>query len=432
MSFKAVYDAKDMRSTGGGDVNYAIDFAPTDSTLVQPHARRGRDHLRAGAQLRIQRRQRRSGRRAKVERPTVGQGGARETWGGMTCNPYDTDARDRRLERRLGRVGRGEPRRVLDLRNDRRLVPQSGAASTASSTFVPTKGMISYGGGIGANPYQRSARHPLPQRQGCGNRTRCVPRSRRPGYFDARDLYTALPRVDRVEDAVRRARSAIPSTAKPLAGMRIGVIRELMVKINPSDAAVSDGINRELKVLQRSAPKSSSRPTRGYPDDPAIPNMELSFEQAIAEIVPFHMPEVLVVAEGWQARVRGAGLRRDEPRVPGAAASLHKAPWPANLELPPRSSATAERDRRRERLRIQLQVRPVPAAARRRARARLGDAERQREVQQRYPPRRDEELGEQGHRHPHGRRGLHHETSRRRCAWSMMKVLAAERASTCS
>ena len=34
MSFKAVYDTADMRSTGGGDVNYAADFAPTDSTLV--------------------------------------------------------------------------------------------------------------------------------------------------------------------------------------------------------------------------------------------------------------------------------------------------------------------------------------------------------------------------------------------------------------
>jgi amidase len=34
MSFKAVYDTKDMRSTGGGDVSYATDFAPTDSTLV--------------------------------------------------------------------------------------------------------------------------------------------------------------------------------------------------------------------------------------------------------------------------------------------------------------------------------------------------------------------------------------------------------------
>ena len=63
MSFKAIYDAKDMRSTGGGDVNYAMDAAPKDSTLIARLRARRRDHLRTGAQLRIQRRQRRSGRR---------------------------------------------------------------------------------------------------------------------------------------------------------------------------------------------------------------------------------------------------------------------------------------------------------------------------------------------------------------------------------
>ena len=34
MSFKAIYDTKDMRSTGGGDVKYGMDAAPVDSTLV--------------------------------------------------------------------------------------------------------------------------------------------------------------------------------------------------------------------------------------------------------------------------------------------------------------------------------------------------------------------------------------------------------------
>lgn len=32
LSFKDVYDAKDMRSTGGGDVAYAMDAPPKDST----------------------------------------------------------------------------------------------------------------------------------------------------------------------------------------------------------------------------------------------------------------------------------------------------------------------------------------------------------------------------------------------------------------
>ena len=58
MSFKAVYDAKDMRSTGGGDVNYATDFAPEDSDSRRAASRSRRYCLRQSAQRRVQRRQR--------------------------------------------------------------------------------------------------------------------------------------------------------------------------------------------------------------------------------------------------------------------------------------------------------------------------------------------------------------------------------------
>ena len=70
-------------------------------------------------------------------------------------------------------------------------------------------------------------------------------------YFDPRDPYTALPRVVATKTTYVDALTG-PSQSKPLAGMRIGVIRALMVKEHPGDAAVSDGINRGLKVLQES------------------------------------------------------------------------------------------------------------------------------------------------------------------------------------
>ena len=90
MSFKAVYDTKDMHSTGGGDVSYATDFAPEDSTLVARlresgaiiYAKAHNAEYNAGSGD--------PGGDAKVERPSVVQGGARESWGGTTCNPYDT------------------------------------------------------------------------------------------------------------------------------------------------------------------------------------------------------------------------------------------------------------------------------------------------------------------------------------------------------
>lgn len=48
-SFKDVFDATDMRSTGGADVSYAMDAAPEDSTIVQ--RRRGDERVRDWASL---------------------------------------------------------------------------------------------------------------------------------------------------------------------------------------------------------------------------------------------------------------------------------------------------------------------------------------------------------------------------------------------
>ena len=91
MANKGIYDAKDMRTTGGADVNYAMDAPPEDSTLVARlraagaimYAQAHESEYNAGSGD--------PGGDAKVERPYIGQGGSRESWGGTTCNPYDTE-----------------------------------------------------------------------------------------------------------------------------------------------------------------------------------------------------------------------------------------------------------------------------------------------------------------------------------------------------
>jgi Asp-tRNA(Asn)/Glu-tRNA(Gln) amidotransferase A subunit family amidase len=132
-------------------VNYATDFAPIDSTLVARlrdsgaiiYAKAHNAEYNGG-----------SGDprgAAEVERPALATGGARETWGGATCNPYDT-------QRQTGGSSGGSGASVAA-----NLVVCSICESTGGScrnpgthngvvTFVPTKGMISYGGGIGADP----------------------------------------------------------------------------------------------------------------------------------------------------------------------------------------------------------------------------------------------------------------------------------------
>ncbi len=331
MSFKAVYDAKDMRSTGGGDVNYATDFAPQDSTLVARLRDQGAIIYAKAHNAEYNGGSGDPGGDAKVVHPMLATGGARETWGGVTCNPYDTT-------RQTGGSSGGSGAAVAA-----NLAQCSICESTGGScrnpgthngvvTFVPTKGMISYGGGIGADP--------LRDRPGITCKTVedaatvfDAFRDRKTGsFFDPRDQYTALPRSFASKASYVSALSD-PKAAKPLAGMRIGVLRELMVKTNPSDAAIVDTINSELKVLQSLGAELVESTGPGYTDDPAIPNMALTFENAIAEVVPFHLPEIFSwkKADGTpEFAVPGYDVTSRQYLV--AAASL-KAPWPANLDF---------------------------------------------------------------------------------------------------
>ena len=70
-----------MRTTSGGDADYANDRPPADATFVK----RLRD---AGAII--------------LAKANLGEyaSGSRSAFGGTMCNPYDTGARCRRLQRR--------------------------------------------------------------------------------------------------------------------------------------------------------------------------------------------------------------------------------------------------------------------------------------------------------------------------------------------
>jgi amidase len=330
MANKGIYDSKDMRTTGGADVNYAMDAPPTDATLVA----RLRD---AGAVIYAQAHESEynagsgdPGGDAKVERPYIGQGGSRESWGGTTCNPYDT-------ERVTSGSSGGSGVAVAANLAMCSICETTGGSCRGPANYqgvvmvVPTKGMISFAGSLGANPYQ--------DRPGIMCRTMKDAatvldafRDKKTGsYFDANDPYTALPRVVTSSKPYVTAVSDT-SSSKPLAGMRIGVVRALFVKPTPGAAAVSDGINRELKVLQSLGAELVEDVDPAYPDDPSIPNMTFGFNDAFAEVLPFHMPEIF----SWK--------REGQPEfsVPGwdvtsrkylVALSAHKAPMPATMNF---------------------------------------------------------------------------------------------------
>ena len=90
--------------------------------------------------------------------------------------------------------------------------------------------------------------------------------------------------------------------------MRVGIVREFMVKHIKNDVAISDQIDKEIKTVLRDKLGAdlveSVDPM--YADDPAVPNMKYTFQDAFAEILPHNVPEYF-----WQKNALGrAGVRR--------------------------------------------------------------------------------------------------------------------------
>ena len=104
-SFKDPFDTKDMRSTGGGDAAYDIDFPARDHMLVEQLRNKGAIIFAKALNTEYNGRAGDPGGRNqpdKVLPSTLGY--QRSTWAGNPVNPYDTDALGlARLEFRLGR-----------------------------------------------------------------------------------------------------------------------------------------------------------------------------------------------------------------------------------------------------------------------------------------------------------------------------------------
>ena len=293
MSFKDVLDTKDMRSTGGGDVHYAMDVPPTDSTIVARLRAKGAIIYAKANLAEYNSGSGNPGGSAKVTTRQFGAG-SRSTWAGTSCNPYDT-------ARETGGSSSGSAASVAA-----NLVACSICEETGGSCrqpawrngvvgLVTTKGLMPFGGAIGADPYLDRA----------GVQCRTVKdtalvldalKDPQLGYFDPRDIYTALPKaLVSKEPYATFATANLKAGDKPLAGMRIGVVREYMVKHAANDRAMSDQIDAEIKKVLRDELGAELVESYDplYPDDPAIPNMTYNFQQALAEILPFHMPEYL-------------------------------------------------------------------------------------------------------------------------------------------
>ncbi len=341
-SFKDVFDTTDMRTTGGADVKYAMDAAPKDSTIVAELRAKGAIIYAKANLSEYNGGSGNPGGDAKQSRQEFGSG-ARSTWGGASCNPYDT-------ERETGGSSSGSAVSVGANLATCSICEETGGSCRQPAWrngvvgLVTTKGLMPYGGAIGADPYLDRAGIQCKSVKDAASVLDAL-KDPEHGYFDARDMYTALPKAliskqPYASFAMNDAKAK--KGTKPLAGMRIGIVREYMVKHSANDVAMSDQINAEIKKVLRDQLGAELVESKdpAYPDDPEIVDMTYTFQQALAEILPLHMPEYLAQKTGdkYSFDVPGYDIGKRDYMV---KASLGLAPLADKLNIRTVTSAPA-------------------------------------------------------------------------------------------
>lgn len=299
VSVKDWYDVKDMRSTGGNDVNFAMDAPPDDSTVVAELRNKGAIILAVTIAAEVNF----NGEGPnKATAAFVGGGGSiRSSWGGHVCNPYDTT-------RSAGPSSGGAGASVSANLATCAICETTGgscrepAGQNAAPSLVTTKGLTSEDGTMTA----RFINH----RPGAICKTiedsaRVIDAINNPeqGYFDSKDIFTAIPTglvpTQPLASFIVNA-AQVAGDAKPLQGMRIGIVREYMVEHTPNDAAISQRIDAEIKTMLRDRLGAeiveSVDPL--YPDDATVPNMAYTFQDALAEVLALAAPEYFLQMKG--------------------------------------------------------------------------------------------------------------------------------------
>src|SRR5436190_9078201 len=317
-SFKDSYDVKDLRSTGGADAHYDIDFPARDQTLVAELRQKGAI-IYAKANT-TEYNGRGPGDPGGVNHPTKvlpsTLGYQRSTWAGNPCNSYD--------QTRAASIGSSSGSGVSVSTN---LVMCSLCEETGQSCrgpanhnsvalILPHKAHLSFlGGAIGAEIYNDRAGITC---RAVTDAARVLDALKDPveGYYDRRDIFTTVPRSSiSSEPYVNAIASGSPGALK---GMRIGIIREFMVKHAKVDEPIVDAVAAEMKAMLGGHLGATlvESVTPGWVDDPEIENMTTSFDRAIAELVPVLYPDLLY-------RLNAAR----EPVYPAFAAKVRPTPF---------------------------------------------------------------------------------------------------------
>jgi amidase len=296
-SFKDPFDTKDMRSTGGGDARYDMDFPARDHTLVaQLRAKGAIIYAKANTTEYNGRAGDPGGKNEPTKVLVSTLGYQRSTWAGNPSNPYDT-TRAASLGSSSGSGVSVNANLVMcSLCEETRASCRGPANHNSVALLLPQKALISFhGGAIGSDIHNdRTGIH-------CKSITDSAKvldalKDPQNGYYDPRDVFTTIPR-SAVLDTPYSATAATPGMPGALKGMRIGIIRESMLTFPGSKAeepivtAAAKEIKSVLGAHLGAALVESTDPL--WPGDPDIADMTTSYSKAVAELLPVFFPDIL-------------------------------------------------------------------------------------------------------------------------------------------
>jgi amidase len=326
MSLKDWYDAKDMRATGGNDVNFAMDAPKVDSPDIAALRDKGAIMYAVSSASNTTGALAAGPIKAKMVTPTGDLQYAE--WSGQACNPYDTARVPRGTSNGSG-VSVSANLATCGICEQTSASCKGPASRNGIVNLLATKGIMEDGGTLYTNAGDRSGIHCKSVKEAA------IVLDAIKGYKPA-DMFTALPKGIIPKESYTSF--LVPDSAvkdKPLKGVRVGIVREFMVKHTKNDVAISDQIDKEIKTVLRD--KLGAEIVESvdplYPDDTTVPNMTYTFQDAMAEILPHNVPE-------WFFRKSKTGEL--EFAVPGwdvttvdydVALALHKATLSPKINL---------------------------------------------------------------------------------------------------
>ena len=296
-SFKDPFDTKDMRSTGGGDAAYDIDFPARDHVLVEQLRNKGAIIFAKAVNTEYNGRAGDPGGRNKPDKvlpSTLGY--QRSTWAGNPSNPYDT-TRSASLGSSSGSALSVSTNLVMaSLGEETRASCRGPSNHNAVALILPHKAMLGFdGGAIGADIYcDRSGIHC----RTIGDCAKVLDALKDPieGYYDPRDPFTTVPRSS-VLSTPYASHVAKSGARGALNGIRLGIIRESML-VPPGSMAevpIVTAAGREIKSVlgeHLGATLVESTDPLWIPD-PDVETMKTDFRRALARLVPVFMPGLL-------------------------------------------------------------------------------------------------------------------------------------------